>query len=77
MWQKNKISLFGFKQERMLKLISFAVRCLYQCTESKLDNLNNDLNNFLLIKNAISLDILTRKDKLLTLLDVVKHLTGD
>lgn len=61
----------------MLKLISFAVRCLYQCTESKLDNLNNDLNNFLLIKNAISLDILTRKDKLLTLLDVVKHLTGD
>ena len=61
----------------MLKLIAFAVRCLYQCTESKLDNVNNDLNNFLLVKNSISLNILQRKEKLLHLLDIIKHLTGD
>ncbi len=61
----------------MLKLVAFSVRCLYQLTESKLDNVNNDLNNFLLVKNSISLDILTRKEKLLHLLDVIKHVTGD
>ena len=77
MWRKNKIAVFGFKQENMLKLCAFAVRCIYFCTEQKLDNVNNDLNNFLLIKNSISLDILTRKEKLVHLLDVIKTLSTD
>ena len=52
--------VFGYKHPKALKFLGFVLRCLKDCCEQKFEQLNVDMNYFLLLKNEISLGFLRK-----------------
>ena len=63
---KGLISVFGYKHPKSLKFYGQLLRCLRACYECKYDQLNIDMNFFLLLKNEISLAFLRNTDNLVS-----------
>jgi len=50
--------VFGYKHHKVLKFYGQLIRCLKDCYDQKFEQLNIDMNFFLLLKNELSLDFL-------------------
>jgi predicted metal-binding transcription factor (methanogenesis marker protein 9) len=55
---KQQMSVFGYKHVKSIKFYAYLYRCLRDCYEQKYEQLNVDMNNFLLLKNELSLGFL-------------------
>lgn len=64
--ENAEISVFGYKHHKILKFIATLLRCLRHCFDQKHDNLNMDLNQYLLLKNEISLAFLRKFETIIT-----------
>lgn len=53
-FNKN-IRVFGYKHPKSMKFMALLMRCLKSCIENKHEQLNLDMNSFLLLKNELSL----------------------
>jgi hypothetical protein len=51
----GNIRVFGYKHPKSMKFMALLMRCLKSCIESKHEQLNLDMNSFLLLKNELSL----------------------
>lgn len=63
--KKTAISVFGSKHPKIIRFISIMLRCLRHCYDMKHDDLNIDLNQFLLLKNELSLSYLRNYETVL------------
>ena len=63
---KGLISVYGYKHPKSLKFYGQLLRCLRACYECKYDQLNIDMNFFLLLKNELSLAFLRNSDNLVS-----------
>ena len=63
---KGLISIFGYKHSKSMKFYGQLLRCLRACYECKYDQLNIDMNFFLLLKNELSLAFLRNTDNLVS-----------
>ena len=50
--------MFGYKHDRALKFYGCLLRCMRDCYEERFEQLNIDMNYFLLLKNELSLAFL-------------------
>ena len=50
--------MFGYKHDRSLKFYGCLLRCMRDCYEERFEQLNIDMNYFLLLKNELSLSFL-------------------
>jgi hypothetical protein len=68
--QENKsvASCFGYKHYKAHKFYAHLLKCLKDCYDSKYEQLNIDLNFFLLLKNELSLYFLRKEDNILAAL---------
>jgi len=64
--QKKNLSVFGYKYSKVLKFVAQTIRCLKDCHESKFEQLNVDMNYFLLLKNELSLAFLRKFENLIS-----------
>jgi len=55
---KGVIRVYGYKHHKSLKFYAQLLRCLKDCYEMKFEQLNIDMNFFLLLKNELSLNFL-------------------
>ena len=55
---KYNLRVFGYKHPKVIKFMAFTFRCLKDCIDGKCEQLNLDMNNFLLLKNELSLSFL-------------------
>lgn len=55
---KGLIKMFGYKHHRAMKFYGQLLRCLRDCYEHRFEQLNIDMNFFLLLKNELSLHFL-------------------
>ena len=55
---KGQIRMFGYKHHRSMKYYSQLLRCLRDCYEQRFEQLNIDMNFFLLLKNELSVHFL-------------------
>ena len=55
---KGLIHMFGYKHDKALKFYGSLLRCMRDCYESRFEQLNIDMNFFLLLKNELSLAFL-------------------
>lgn len=62
---KGNIRVFGYKHPKVMKFLSFLFRCLKNCVDGKNEQLNLDMNQFLLLKNELSLAFLRNMDNIL------------
>ncbi|CAI2368685.1 unnamed protein product [Moneuplotes crassus] len=60
------IHVFGSNHPKILKFMAIMIRCLRHCYESKPQELNLDLNKFLLLKNELSLNYLRQYENVFT-----------
>jgi hypothetical protein len=59
---KGNIRVYGYKHPKVMKFMALLLRCLKDCFESKHEQLNLDMNSFLLLKNELSLTFLRNMD---------------
>lgn len=57
--------MFGYKHPKVMRFMALLIRCLKDCLELKHDQLNLDMNNFLLLKNELSLTFLRNMDNII------------
>lgn len=62
---KGIIRMFGFKHHRSMKYYGQLLRCLRDCYEQRFEQLNIDMNFFLLLKNELSLNFLRQTDNIM------------
>ena len=64
--QSNKglIHMFGYKHDKALKFYGNLLRCMRDCYESRFEQLNIDMNFFLLLKNELSLAFLRNQENI-------------
>lgn len=62
--QKGNIRVYGYKHPKVMKFMALLLRCLKDCFESKHEQLNLDMNSFLLLKNELSLTFLRNMDNI-------------
>ena len=55
---KGLVRMFGYKHNRAMKFYGQLLRCLRDCYEQRFEQLNIDMNFFLLLKNELSLHFL-------------------
>ena len=55
---KGLIRIFGYKHVKSMKFFGQLLKCLKDCYDYKFEQLNIDLNFFLLLKNELSLHFL-------------------
>ena len=55
---KGLIRVFGYKHAKSVKFFAQLMNCLRCCYESKYEQLNIEMNYFLLVKNELSLHFL-------------------
>lgn len=55
---KGIIRIYGYKHPKVLKFYATLLKCLKDCYEMKFEQLNIDMNFFLLLKNELSLHFL-------------------
>jgi hypothetical protein len=65
---KNNLRIYGYKHPKTVKFVCLLMKCLQDCVELKPDQLNMDMNNFLLLKNELSLAFLRNQDNIVTTL---------
>lgn len=58
--------VFGYKYPKALKFICYVLRCLKDCYEQKFEQLNVDMNYFLLLKNELSLAFLRNFENIIS-----------
>jgi hypothetical protein len=51
-----------------MKFMALILRCLKDCCEQRAEQLNLDMNNFLLLKNELSLAFLRNQDNIISTL---------
>ena len=61
---KGLTSVYGYKHPKALKIYGQLLKCLRACYECKYDQLNLEMNFFLLLKNELSLAFLRNTDNL-------------
>ena len=61
---KGLIHIYGYKHERAMKYYSRLLHCLRDCYEMRFEQLNIDINFFLLLKNELSLHFLKQPDNI-------------
>lgn len=64
----SKMSFFGFKHPKSARFYAYLLKCLKDCYESKFEQLNIDLNFFLLLKNELSLVFLRNEENAMQIL---------
>ena len=65
---KKNIRIYGYKYPKTLKFVAQIYKCLKDCFEKRFENLNLDMNYFLLLKNELSLAFLRKFDNILAAL---------
>eukprot|EP00347_Sterkiella_histriomuscorum_P000542 403375452 len=63
---KKNIRVFGYKYPKVLKFMGQVMRCLKDCYEQKFEQLNIDMNYFLLLKNELSLAFLRKFENIIS-----------
>ena len=61
---KGHIRVFGYKHPKVMKFMALLLRCLKDCMDGRHDQLNLDMNSFLLLKNELSLAFLRNMDNI-------------
>jgi hypothetical protein len=61
---KGMIRVYGYKHPKAFKFYSQLLRCLKDCYEMKFEQLNIDMNMFLLLKNELSLHFLRQTENI-------------
>ena len=56
--------MYGYKHSKSLKFYAQLLRCLKDCHEMKFEQLNIDMNFFLLLKNELSLHFLRQTENI-------------
>jgi hypothetical protein len=64
--KETPINVFGSRHPKILKFMAIMIRCLRHCYESKPQELNLDLNKYLLLKNELSLNYLRQYENVFT-----------
>lgn len=62
---RGNVRVFGYKHPKVMRFMALLIRCLKDCMEQKHDQLNLDMNNFLLLKNELSLTFLRNMDNII------------
>jgi hypothetical protein len=65
---KAAVRCYGYKHIKTMKFYSSLLLCLRDCYESKYEQLNIDMNYFLLLKNELSLGFLRNTSNLTNVL---------
>ena len=60
----GNVRVFGYKHPKSMKFMALLFRCLKSCIEGKHEQLNLDMNTFLLLKNELSLVFLRNQDNI-------------
>jgi len=55
---KKNLKFFGYKHAKVLRFVAQILKCFKSCSESNFEQLNIDMNFFLLLKNELSLAFL-------------------
>lgn len=71
---KSVASVFGYKHHKAHKFYGYLLKCLRCCYEGKFEQLNVDLNYFLLLKNELSLHFLRREENIMATLKSAIHI---
>lgn len=71
---KGVMSCFGYKHPKAGKFYAYLLKCLRCCYEGKYEQLNVDLNYFLLLKNELSLHFLRKEDNIMATLKSAIHI---
>jgi len=71
---KSIMSCFGYKHHKAAKFYSYLLKCLKCCYEGKYEQLNVDLNYFLLLKNELSLHFLRKEENIMAVLKSAIHI---
>ena len=64
--EKRNIRVFGYKYPKVLKFVGQTMRCLKDCYEQKFEQLNIDMNYYLLLKNELSLSFLRKYENIIS-----------
>lgn len=65
---KGLLHLFGYKHKKAIKFYGQLLKCLKDCYEQKFEQLNIDMNFFLLLKNELSLHFLRNTENVVSTL---------
>lgn len=65
---KANMRVYGYKHPKVIKFLALICKCLKNCAEQKPEMLNLDMNNFLLLKNELSLAFLRNQDNIVATL---------
>lgn len=68
------MSTFGYKHHKSHKFYAYLLKCLKCCYESKYEQLNVELNFFLLLKNELSLSFLRTEENTMCALKIAIHI---
>lgn len=71
---KSAMSTFGYKHPKAHKFYSYLLKCLRCCYQGKFEQLNVDLNYFLLLKNELSLYFLRKEENIMATLKSAIHI---
>ena len=63
---KGLIRMYGYKHHRAMKFYGQLLRCLRDCYEQRFEQLNIDMNFFLLLKNELSLHFLRQTENIVS-----------
>jgi len=73
---KGLIHMFGYKHHRAMKFYGQLFRCLRDCYEQRFEQLNIDMNFFLLLKNELSLHFLRQTENIVMTLKTAIRIYG-
>lgn len=73
---KKNVRVFGYKHPKVMKFMAYILKCLKDCSDQKAEQLNLDMNNFLLLKNELSLAFLRNQDNILATLKSAINIYG-
>ena len=62
---KQNLRVFGYKHPKVMKFMATLLSCLKDCCDHRPEQLNLDMNNFLLLKNELSLAFLRNQDNII------------
>ena len=65
---KQCMSMFGYKHPSAHRFYGYLLKCMRDCYEGKFEQLNVDLNYFLLLKNELSLIFLSKEENAMQLI---------
>jgi hypothetical protein len=74
--KKHNIRIYGYKHPKVMKFLALILRCLKDCCEQRAEQLNLDMNTFLLLKNEISLAFLRNQDNIIATLKSAIRIYG-